>query len=265
VAGVPLDKVPHSSRAAWLALRDELSQVLRDDLVAIWAYGGTVAGDDPAHVGDLDTYVILSRRPDDASVRAIEDAQDGIAKSHGIEWDTWYVVADAARSADPPRHAWREERRDTSWTVNRAHWLAGRFAALYGPEPAELVTAPTWEELERELSRELEHIERHVVEGDTDQYEATYAMLNGSRIVHSLETRSVAISKRAAGTWALVHLPARWHAALGAALRNYDGRPADDDVSLLAEEMAPFVAYVREHLPHPDDRPAETLPRWSGY
>jgi len=264
-AGVALEKVPLAARTAWVALRDELSRILRDDLVAIWAYGGTIAVDDPAHVADLDTYVILARRPDDTTVQAIEAAQDEIAKSHGVEWDTWYVLADAARGADPPQHAWREERRDTSWAVNRAHWLAGRYALLHGPHAADVVKPPTWEELESELSRELEHIERHVVEGDTDPFEATYAILNGSRIIHSVQTRSVAISKRAAGAWAIEHLPARWHPALNAALRNYDGRPADGDVSVLAEEMAAFVEFVREHLPSAGERPADTLPRWSGY
>lgn len=265
MAGVPLDAVPISARAAWLALRDRLQHILRDDLVAMWAYGGTVAVDDPVHAADLDTYVILSRRPDEATARAIEDAQDTIASAHGVEWDTWHVLADDARRADPPRHAWREERRDTSWAINRAHWLAGRFASLHGREPAELVMAPTWEELENELSRELEHIERHVVEGDTDAFEATYACLNGSRILHSVETRSVAISKRAAGTWALEHLPARWQPALRAATRTYDGGPAAGDAALLAEEMAPFVAFARERLPLIEPRPADAVPRWSGY
>lgn len=260
-----VEALPTTARTAWLALRDELRRILGDDLVAMWAYGGTVSIDDPARAGDLDTYVILSRRPDEATARAIEDTQDTIASGHGVEWDTWYVVADDARSADPPRHAWREERRDTSWAINRAHWLAGRHARLHGPEPAELVMAPTWEELENELSRELEHIERHVVEGDTDPYEATYAFLNGSRILHSLETRSVAISKRAAGTWALDHLPARWHVALGAALRTCDGGPADGDQALIAGEMAPFIAFVREGMPPTKDGPADALPRWSGY
>ena len=92
-----------------------------------------------------------------------------------------------------------------------------------------------------------------------------YALLNGSRILHSVETQNVAISKRAAGTWALEHLPDRWQPALRAALRNYDGRPAEGDVTLLAEEMAPFVAYVRERVPHTDGRQAEVMPRWSGY
>ena len=51
MAGVALQKVPLAARTAWLALRDELKRILRDDLVAIWAYGGTIAVEDPAHVG----------------------------------------------------------------------------------------------------------------------------------------------------------------------------------------------------------------------
>ena len=123
VASVPLDKLPTSARTAWLALRDELQQILRDDLVAMWAYGGTVAVDDPAHSGDLDTYVVLARPPDETTTQAIDAAQERIASGQGVDWDAWYVLADAARSADPPRHAWHEDRRDTSWAVNRAHWL----------------------------------------------------------------------------------------------------------------------------------------------
>ncbi|MGH2417970.1 MAG: aminoglycoside adenylyltransferase domain-containing protein [Candidatus Limnocylindria bacterium] len=265
MAGVSIDRLPSIARAAWLELRDELQALLRDDLVAIWAYGGTVSVDDPPRAGDLDTYVFLARQPDDATTRAIEEAQDAIARRHGVEWDAWHVLAEAARSADPPRHAWRDERRDTSWAINRAHWLAGRYARLHGPEAAELVTAPTWQELEHELDRELEHIERHVLEGDSDPYEATYGILNGSRILHAVETRNVAISKRAAGTWALEHLPARWHAALHAAVRTYAGEAADGDIELIAAEMARFVAFVRQRTPATDDRPAVALPRWSGY
>lgn len=264
MAGIPLDKVPNSARTAWLALRDELQRTLKDDLVAMWAYGGTTAVDDPTQAADLDTYVILSGSPDEATARAIDDTHDALARDLGVEWDAWYVRVDDARGEDPPRHAWREGRRDTSWAINRAHWLAGRYANLHGPEPADVVKAPTWEELEGELDREVEHIERHVVEGDTDPYEATYAILNGSRILHSVETHNVAISKRAAGTWALEHLPDRWHPALTAAVRTYDGHPADRDVALLAEEMAPFVAFVRERMPPIDDRPDDTEPRWSG-
>jgi hypothetical protein len=265
VADVPLNEVPVSARTAWLALHKELQHILRDDLVAMWAHGGTIVVDDPAHTADLDTYVIVSRQPDAANAQTIEDAQDAIARAQGVEWDAWYVRADDARSEDPPRHAWREGRRDTSWAINRAHWLAGRFVSLHGPAPSELVRAPTWDELATELGRELEHIERHVAEGETDPFEATYAILNGSRILYAVETRSVVISKRAAGMWALDHLPARWHAALKAAARTYDGRPAARDAAVLAAEMAPFVAFVKERTPDIGHGPTDALPRWSGY
>jgi len=256
--------IPPRARSAWVALRDELKRLLGHDLIAVWAHGGTISVDDPAHAADLDTYVILARPPDEATARAIEGAHEAIGHDQGVEWDAWYVLADAARGARPPHHAWREERRDTSWAIHRAHWLAGRYANLHGPEPAAMVKPPNWKELLDELDRELEHIERHVVEGDTHAFEATYAVLNGSRILHAVEGNSVAISKRAAGIWAVDHLPARWHAALEAAMRAYGSHPADGDVALLAKEMAPFVAFVRERLPAPTDRPADAVPRWSG-
>ena len=262
--GVSLDNLPPAAKAAWADLRDRLRTLLGDELVAIWAYGGTTSVGDPPHAGDLDTYVILARRPDEATARRIEEAQLATAETHGVEWDAWHVVADDARRSEPPSHAWQEGRRDTSWAINRAHWLAGRFVTLDGAEPADIVIPPSWDELLGELDGELEHIERHVVEGDTDAYEATYAILNGSRIVRALATRDVVISKRAAGTWALEHLPARWHDALGAALRSYDGRGGVEDGGVLAAEMAPFVGFVREQLPPTSGRGPDALPRWSG-
>lgn len=265
MAGVALHDIPEPARAAWLQLRDRLLAVLGHDLVAMWAHGGTTSVADPAHAADLDTYAVVARRPDEATAGSIEAAHEAIALEHRVELDSWYVLADDARRPDPPHHAWQERRRDTSWAIHRAHWLAGRYAGLHGAEPGEIVRAPAWEELHGELDRELEHIERHVIEGDTDPFEATYALLTGSRILYSLQTHEVAISKRAAGIWALERLPERWHAVLRAALRSYAGQAAGEDAELLAAEMAPFVACVREHLPPSPDRAPDALPRWSGY
>jgi hypothetical protein len=263
MAGIPIDALPDNARTAWLSLADELQRILRDDLVAVWAHGGTTAVEDGAHAGDLDTYVIVARQPDEAATAEIDEAQKAIARDRHIEWDTWYVLAADARRAEPPSHAFREGRRDTSWAIHRAHWLAGRVVVLHGPEPAEIVQPPARAELEGELDRELEHIERHVLEGDTDPYEATYAILNGSRIVHAMQTGSVAISKRAAASWALAHLPDRWHPVLQAATRTYLGQATPGDAELLASEMASFVEFVRAQLPA-KDRPPDALPRWSG-
>jgi len=265
MAGIPLHELPVTARTAWTDLRRRLRTILGDDLVAMWAHGGTTSAGDPAHAGDLDTYIIVASRPDEPTISQIEEAHEAIAKEHGVDWDASYVLAVDARRSDPPSHAWRERSRDTSWAINRAHWLSGRYVNLYGAEPDQIVPPPTWAELAAELDRELEHIERHVVEGDTDPYEATYAILTGCRIQHALETRDVAISKRAAGIWALERLPERWRTALEAALRSYVGHGTSTDASMLASEMAPFVAYVRERVPPAADRPAGALPRWSGY
>lgn len=262
---VPLEQLPEVPRLAWTRLRDELLAILGDDLVAIWAYGGTTAVDGPPRSADLDTYVILRRPPDAQTAQAIEDIQAAIADQAGVEWDAWYILEEDARRPEAPAHAFRADRRDTSWAVNRAHWLAGRHLQLYGREPADIVPPPTWPELEVDLQRELEHLERHVAEGDTDPYEATYAFLNGSRILRAVETGDVAISKRAAGRWALEHLPVRWHPALAAANRAYEGEATPDDAALLASEMAPFVAMVKERLPSGTPPNDDAQPRWSGY
>lgn len=256
-----LDDLPADARVAWLGLRDELQALLGDELVAMWAYGSLIGADRPHRAADLDTHVIVRRRPDAATVRGIQVATD---RDTDMEFDAWFIALDDARHSDSPPHAFLEGRRDTSWAVHRAHWLAGRVITIHGPEPHEIVPPPTWPELQADLDRELEHIERHVQEGDADPYEAAYAVLNGSRILRSLETQDVVLSKREAGTWALDHLPERWRPALSAAMRAYDGQETPEDRALLATEMEPFVGMVRAHLPPTNRRPGEA-PRWSGY
>jgi len=245
---IAIEEVPNAvARDAWTRLRDDLATILGDDVVAMWAYGGTVTAPSTAPLGDLDTFVVVRRPVDAARAQAIEEEQAGIATETGVDWDTWYVTEEAARQPAMHRHAWRD-RLNESWAIDRAHWLGGRYVLLHGAEPAGLVPEPSQIELDEALRAEVEHLERHVEAGDTDPFEATYAFLNGSRIVRALETGDVVISKREAGPWGLEHLPDRWRPALDAALRAYDHQATPGDESLLASEMAPFVAMVRERL-----------------
>ena len=117
--------------------------------------------------------------------------------------------------------------------------------------------------LRSQALRELEHLERHVFEGDADDpYEATYAIWNGCRILYTLDTGSSVISKRAAGLWGLANLPAVWHPAIESANRAYDGMASIEDNQVLTATMAPFVQMVREHLAPTETRPPGP-PRWS--
>jgi hypothetical protein len=244
---VPIERVPAVGRNAWTRLRGELVRVLGDDLVAMWAYGGTISANEGAPTGDLDTFVVVRAPVDEHTAQAIEQAHDAIAAETGVAWDTWCVTDEEARRPALPRHAWRD-RLNESWPIDRAHWLGGRYVLLYGAEPDDIVPPPTRKELDEALSAELDHLERHVEAGDTDPYEATYAFLNGTRILRALETGDVVISKREAGWWGLEHVPDRWHPALEAAVRAYDRRATQADEALLAQEMAPFVGTVRQLL-----------------
>lgn len=106
--GVPLRDLPPTAQAAWSDLRDRLRSGLGDELVAVWAHGGTTSIGDPAHGGDLDTYVIVSCRPDESTARRIEEDRAAIAEGRRVEWDAWYVLAADARRSEPPSHTWGE-------------------------------------------------------------------------------------------------------------------------------------------------------------
>ena len=84
--GLPLERLPAVAQMAWLSLRDELRAILGDDLVAMWAHGGTTGVDDPPHTADLDTYVILARPPAGTTADKIEAAHERIARDLGVEW-----------------------------------------------------------------------------------------------------------------------------------------------------------------------------------
>jgi hypothetical protein len=246
---VSLDEIPEVARTGWIRLRDELREILGDDLVALWAHGGTTFPDRPRRSGDLDTHAVLEHPPDEQTWRSIDEAHAVIGREVGVDWDAWYVLADDARRRESPRHAFRHGRLDTAWAIHRAHWHAGQYVHLYGREPDRIVPVSTWAEIEVGLQGELEHLERHVAEGDDDPFEATYAIFNGSRILHALETGNVVLSKRSAGAWALERLPRRWHWAIHAAGRAYDGKATPEDAEVLRAATAPFVAMVRTRLP----------------
>jgi hypothetical protein len=269
-----LDEIPTAAVEATLALLDGLRPVFGDDLVGAWLHGGTTFPDRPEQPGDLDICFVLTdaapeeRDPDrwmsepESRPRRAHRVQRKVAADHGRDFDITYVLRHEMAEAFAPE-AFNKRRRLLSWPVFTAHWLEGQYVQLAGLSPLDLVRAPTSESLALALDREVEHLERHVYEGDArDPYEATYAMWNGCRILYTIETGSPAISKRSAGLWALGHLPSRWHPAILAAGRSYDGRASAEDEQLLAESMAPFVAMVRERVPIVEPRP-DGPPRWS--
>jgi hypothetical protein len=272
---IPFEQIPEAAAEASRLLAEQIADVLGDDLVGVWLHGGTTFPDRPRKVGDLDICAVISqatpaeRNPaswrDDPQSRPsrLHAAQNSIAHDRNVAFDTTSLLVYEIGGGEPPAEAFNQARPVLSWPIYRAHWRAAQYVHLHGRGPEEMVIAPSWVELERALDRELEHLERHVYEGDAaDPYEATYAIWNGCRILYTLETGSPVISKRSAGAWALEHLAESWHAPIEAAGRAYDGEADSSDHELLRLNMAPFVAMVRERLPATEPRPLGPL-RWS--
>jgi len=275
VTGIPIEALSTATRTAGLRFRDDLLDILDGDLIALWVHGGRTFSDPSAVGGDLDLCAVVDRltveersprrwgRDPSSRPARVRQAEAAIASAFGLELDTTYLLASEVGLRRLPTAAFARSRHVNDWAIQRAHWLAGRYASLYGKHPEDLVPRPTTQEIRRALARELEHLERHVLEGDAaDPSEATYAIWNGCRILRSVATGDPVVSKRSAGEWALAHLARRWHPVIRAAGRAYDGEANDDDLGTLRADMAPFVRMVRRYLPRGQGARRRT-PRWS--
>jgi hypothetical protein len=234
----------------------QVSSVCGDGLAAAWLHGGSTFADHSLAPADVDVCVVLHDVSHEQGVRLL-------AATGELGIDALFVRAVEMPRSDRPAHALTPQRPLVGWAVYRAHWLAGQYVPLHGREPRGWVVPPTWDDLLADLDREVEHIERHVLEGDAhDPYEATVAHLNGCRVLRTMATREPVISKRSAGRWGLATLPDIWHPALEAALRCYDGQASAAEIGLLRQSMPLFVEYVRGHVPVVEPRPTGP-PRWS--
>ncbi|HVE76970.1 MAG TPA: hypothetical protein VND22_09450, partial [Actinomycetota bacterium] len=178
---VSLEEIPSVAAEAWLRLRDVLQVSLGDGLIALWGEGSTIHPDRRRNIfSDLDSTAVVEHVIDEHLGARLEAALARLAVDTGIDtewhepsekpcWEIDYVLAadvggvEFARDARSSRH----HKRNVMWAAKRAHWLAGWYVPLYGPTPEQLVVPPTWPELEYALGRELEHLERHVLEGDS--------------------------------------------------------------------------------------------------
>jgi hypothetical protein len=227
-----------------------------DQLVACWLHGGSTFPDHSAMPADVDVCVVVREA-------IAEHRHHLLATAEELSVDPLFVSARDMPRAQRPTHAFNEERPLVGWAVYRAHWIAGQYTPLAGREPRGWVVAPSWDDVLADLDREVEHFERHVLEGDADDpYEATVGHLNGCRVLYTITTLDPVISKRSSGQWGLTSLPPNWHPSIEAALRCYDGRGTPGDIALMGKSMPHFIGYVREHVPIVEPRQSGP-PRWT--
>lgn len=237
--------LPERPRLACQRIRDDLVTLLGPELISLWVFGAVTQPDRPKHLGDVDTYGVLTHAPSHDVCSAIDQLHARTAREFGIEWDCWYIVQQDARSATPPRHALSPNLVDESWALHRAHWLEGAYVWLHGARPEDLVPVPSWAQLVVALRSELNFIDQLLLSGTVGAAEMAYCVCNSCRILHSLSFRNVVVTKRAAALWATNDGPVSWRQPIEAALRLYDGEETSEDSSILMSNGPLIVEAAR--------------------
>lgn len=232
---LPVDMQPLA-----LAFRRRLIDLLGENLYGIYLYGALTFPDSREIVQDIDFHVILGHGIDDEMRTQIELLHDDLARDFpgwGSEMDGYYIaLADTHRLCPPPHQLWPASQipTDTAWALHCAHIRAGQYINLFGPDPLGVYPVPDWPALEAALFDEVRFVDAHLDD-------PAYCVLNACRLQYSFHTRDVVVSKLAAATWALQHVPHRWHELVHAAHRSYRKRKQADDDRLLHEEASTFV------------------------
>jgi len=238
-----LDEQPAEVRKLCSALLDGLRSVCGGDLFALYLYGAMTFRESEV-VQDIDFHVILRGPPSPGGVSEIRRLHEALAAEYpglGEELDGYYILLEDARRPEPPKHQVIPDLRDASWALHRAHMLAGYCIVMHGPEPREVLPAPTWRELDQGLQRERDYVERH-----PERY-PDYCVLNLCRIMKSYAERDVVVSKRSAAHWARERYPA-WAALPRAALRSYAKKASAEQRRLLRSRIADFHHFACEKI-----------------
>ena len=218
-----------------------LDDVLGDRLVGVIQYGAMCFP--PSPVSDFDAHVFVADPFDDDDRQRIRELLAKLAAiPGGDDMDVWYVTVDEATSGGEPQTQLRPGFRDKSWALHRAHWHAGRFVLVRGPDPREMVPEPTWSEIDASLQGELDFIEDHL--GDAP----AFSVLNLCRVLYSYVTRDVVIGKIQSALWAFGALPAEEHGLIRTAIDAYRTKSYEisNDVRPFFELMSARVARARE-------------------
>jgi hypothetical protein len=234
-------QLQRSQRATLDALLAGLRSAFGGDLFALYVYGAITFAETEGIV-DLDYHAILERSPAALQVAEYEAARARLGSEHapwGADLDGWVILRSQAGGSASPAHVIAGIP-DSSWALHRAHWLAGRCIVLWGPPPAEVVTPPSWAEVEADLRGELEFAHR-------SPHDA-FAVLNACRVLHSSRVSDAVQSKFGSAAWALRDLPAEHHAAIRAALATYRGHAAEADARALTRGRAPLFGLVDSEL-----------------
>lgn len=229
-------------------LRDGLIETLGANLIGIYLYGAITFPDSQDQIQDLDFHVIVRNGFSERERREVDFLCHELARDFAMDrgdLDGYFVALEDTRQMSSPRTQmwplWRTPS-DASWALHCAHIRAGQCIVLKGPDPLEIYPRPSWPDLQAALLDEVRFVDAHLNDAPA------YCVLNACRILYSVETRNVVISKRGAAEWATRELAEEWRSMIQGALHVYQGRGTAEDEVEQKVGGATFIGHVWERI-----------------
>jgi hypothetical protein len=222
------------------ALQQGLVNILKEKLYGVYLYGA-VAFPDTDVVHDIDFHVILTETLSEKEKQEINGLHATLGEEFpqfGRELDGYYILLEDALSTTPPKHQLLPGVMDGSWALHREHIRVGRCIILHGPDPKQIFPPCSWQDLERSLLGELRYIEDHLHEFPD------YCILNLCRIMYSVSTRDVVISKLMSAVWAQDIFP-EWKPLIQAARNSYNKKATPREEEMLDSKINEFLEFSR--------------------
>jgi len=217
-----------------------LKHILQEKLFAVYLYGAA-AFPGLGAIHDIDFHVILRETLSEKEKQDLLSLHSSLGEQFptlGQELDGYYILHEEALRTNPPRHQLSPGIVDESWALHREHMRAGRCIILHGPDPKDIFSPCSWQELELCLQAELRYIEEHLNEFPD------YCILNLCRLMYSVSTRDVVVSKLMGAVWAEDIFP-EWKPLIRAARKSYNRHVTSHEKKLLNSKIGAFLDFAR--------------------
>jgi hypothetical protein len=238
-----INDLPDPVRILCEAFVTRLKDIIPANLHGVYLYGAAVFPD-AGPVQDVDCFVILKTplsKTERDELLSLHEEMTADYPPLGAELDTYFILHEEAVRQDSPTHQLRPAIRDYSWALHCAHIQAKKYLTLFGPEPKGIFPRPTADRIVAALGNELAFINANFKYPD-------YCVLNLCRIMYSLKSSDVVVSKRFSGKWAAEQY-AQWADLITAAGHSYDGTASEAELEKLNSELAVFHECLPESPP----------------
>ena len=222
------------------SLLQGLKTCLGEKLYGVYLYGA-IAFPDTDVVHDIDFHVILRETLNEKEKQDIHDLHATLGEEfpkYGRALDGYYILLEEALKTTPPEHQLLPGVVDGSWALHREHIRVGRCIILHGPDPKQIFPPCSWQDLEASLLGELRYIEDHLHEFPD------YCILNLCRLLYSIYTRDIVVSKLMSAVWAQDIFP-DWASLIQAARKSYNKKATRGEKEMLDSKIDEFLEFSR--------------------